>query len=63
MQPQETWTNPQLSGTYLLLSSNNQLFRFWCATNPPGQQEVLTTSLAGWVMSPMITVDDVGGAI
>lgn len=58
MQPTQTWTNPGLSGTYVLLSSNNQLFRFYCATNPFGQEEVLTTSLSGWVRSDAKPFDD-----
>jgi hypothetical protein len=58
MQPQQTWTNPALTGTFLLLSSNNGVFRFWCQTNPFGQQEVLTTSLAGWVLHGEILHDD-----
>ena len=58
MRPTQTWTNPQVTGTYVLLSTNNSLFRFYCATNPPGQEEVLTTSLVGWVKSPAVPFDD-----
>ena len=58
MKPTQTWTNPGLTGTYVLLSTNNQLFRFWAVENAPGQEEVLTTSLAGWVRSNAIPFTD-----
>lgn len=58
MKPTQTWTNPGLSGTYVLLSSNNGLFRFWNVEGAFGQEEVLTTSLAGWVSNAAKPFDD-----
>ena len=58
MRPTQTWTNPSVSGTYVLLSTNNGLFRFYCAENPFGQEEVLTTSLAGWTSTAAKPFDD-----
>lgn len=58
MQPQQTWTNSNLTGTYVLLSSNNGLFRFWAEENPPGLQEVLTFDLSSWTSMGPVPLDD-----
>ena len=49
----ETLTHPAYPGqVFSLISSENGLYRLWSVLAPPGAQEVLTYSLAGWTVFP-----------